>query len=76
MKNNSELQIDVQNAIKWKPLLNAAEIGVTSKDDNVSLTSSVSSWHQKEEAGRIAWNTPGIWRANNDLAVEHKNFLG
>jgi osmotically-inducible protein OsmY len=76
MKNNSELQIDVQNAIKWKPLLNAAEIGVTAKDGIVSLTISISSWYQKEEAGRIAWNTPGIWRVNNDLAVEHKYFLG
>jgi osmotically-inducible protein OsmY len=74
MKNNSELQINVQNAIKWKPLLNAAEIGVTSKDGIVSLTSSVSSWHQKEEAGRIAWNTPRIWRVNNDLAIEHRYF--
>jgi osmotically-inducible protein OsmY len=76
MRNNSKLQIDVQNALKWEPLLNAAEIGVTSKDGIVSLTSSVSSWYQKEEAGRIAWNTPGIWRVDNDLAVEHKYFLG
>jgi len=32
MKTNAELQTDVQNAIKWEPLLNAAEIGVTAKD--------------------------------------------
>ena len=37
MKTNSELQKDVQDAIKWEPLLNAAEIGVTAKDGVVSL---------------------------------------
>jgi hypothetical protein len=38
MKTNEDLQKDVQNAIKWEPLLNAAEIGVTAKDGVVSLT--------------------------------------
>ena len=38
MKNNEELQNDVQEAIKWQPLLHAAEIGVTAKDGVVSLT--------------------------------------
>jgi hypothetical protein len=28
MKSNAELQIDVQNAIKWEPLMDATEIGV------------------------------------------------
>jgi len=37
-KNNTELQADLQNAIQWKPLLNAKEIGVTAKDGVVSLT--------------------------------------
>lgn len=32
MKTDQELQTDVQNAIKWEPLLNATEIGVTAKD--------------------------------------------
>ena len=32
MKTNAELQKDVQDAIKWEPLLNTAEIGVTAKD--------------------------------------------
>lgn len=32
MKSNADLQKDVQDAIKWEPLLHAAEIGVTAKD--------------------------------------------
>ena len=51
MKNNEELQKDVQDAIKWEPLLNAAEIGVTVKDGVVTVTGVVDSytknWRQK-----------------------------
>ena len=43
MRNNAELQKDVQDAIKWEPLLNAAEIGVTAKDGIVSLAGVVDS---------------------------------
>ncbi|WP_209789166.1 BON domain-containing protein [Chryseobacterium sp. PvR013] len=38
MKTNSELQRDVQNAIRWEPLLHSSEIRVTAKDGVVSLT--------------------------------------
>jgi osmotically-inducible protein OsmY len=44
MKNNQELQTDVQNAIQWRPSLNATEIGVTAKDDVVSLTGFVDNY--------------------------------
>jgi hypothetical protein len=38
MKTNAELQKDVQDAIKWEPLLNVAQIGVMVKDGVVTLT--------------------------------------
>ena len=44
MKTNEELQKDVQDAIKWQPLLKAAEIGVTAKNGVVSLTGNVNSF--------------------------------
>lgn len=47
MKTNTDLQQDVQNAIKWKPLLGGAEIGVTAKDGIVSLTGTVDSYAKK-----------------------------
>jgi hypothetical protein len=49
MKNNSELHSDAQNAIKWEPLLNAAEIGVTAKDGVVSLSVAGDSYAKKLE---------------------------
>ncbi len=86
MKNNSELQTDVQDAIKWEPLMHASEIGVTVKDnwninDNditvqatghtVKLTGTVNSWFQKDEAARMAWDAPGVWSVENELAVDY-----
>jgi osmotically-inducible protein OsmY len=46
MKSNEDLQRNVQEAIKCEPLLHAAEIGVTVKDEIVSLTGSVDSYHR------------------------------
>ena len=60
MKSNSELQTDVQNAIKWEPLLNAAEIGVTAKDGVVSLTGVVDSYSKKMEAENAAKKVIGV----------------
>jgi osmotically-inducible protein OsmY len=60
MKTNEELQKDVQDAIKWEPLLNAAEIGVTVKDGIVTLTGNVDSYSKKSEAEDAAKNVAGV----------------
>ncbi len=60
MKSNQELQTDVQNAIKWEPLLHAAEIGVTAKDGVVSLTGIVDSYPKKMEAENAAKKVIGV----------------
>ena len=60
MKNNQELQTDVQNAIKWEPLLNAAEIGVTAQDGVVSLSGVVDTYAKKMEAENAAKRVIGV----------------
>ena len=60
MKTNEELQKDVQDAIKWEPLLNAAEIGVTAKDGVITLTGSVNSYAKKSEAEMATKNVAGV----------------
>jgi osmotically-inducible protein OsmY len=60
MKNNAELQKDVQDAIKWEPLLTAAEIGVTAKDGIVTLTGIVDTYAKKSEAEDAAKNVAGV----------------
>lgn len=60
MKSNEDLQKDVQNAIKWKPLLHAAEIGVTAIDGVVTLTGTVDSYAKKLEAEEAAKKVSGL----------------
>ena len=60
MKSNEELQKDVQDAIKWEPLLNAAEIGVTAKDGVITLSGIVSSYAKKMEAEGAAKSVAGV----------------
>lgn len=70
MKNNQELQTDVQNAIKWEPLLNAAEIGVTAKDGVVSLTGVVDSYVKKMEAENAAKKVIGVKALVENIEVK------
>ena len=60
MKTNEDLQRDVQDAIKWEPLLNAAEIGVIAKNGVVTLTGTVDSYAKKLEAEDAAKNVGGV----------------
>ena len=60
MKSNEVLQKDVQDAIKWEPLLNAAEIGVTVKDGVVTLTGVVDSYMKKLEAESATKKVAGV----------------
>jgi osmotically-inducible protein OsmY len=71
MKSNTELQQDVQDAIKWQPLLNAAEIGVTAKDGVVSLTGVVDSYAKKTEAEDAARNVAGVTALVEKIEVRY-----
>ena len=64
-------QIDVENAIARSWSVDDSDIHVTVKGTTVTLSGTVNYWYQKEEAGRIAWNTPGIWHVKNELAVDY-----
>ncbi len=66
MKTNLELQRDVQNAIRWEPLLHEAPIGVTAKDGVVSLSGVVDSYVKKMEAENAAKGVLGV-----KAVVEH-----
>lgn len=73
MKSNQELQTDVQNAIKWEPLLTAAEIGVTAKDGVVSLTGVVDSYAKKMEAENAAKKVIGVKALVEKIEVKFPN---
>jgi osmotically-inducible protein OsmY len=73
MKTNAQLQEDVQDAIKWQPLLNAAEIGVTAKDGVVSLTGVVDSYFKKIEAEDAAKNVGGVTALVENIQIKFPN---
>ena len=75
MKTNEELQKDVQDSIKWQPLLKAAEIGVTAKNGVVTLTGNVNSFTKKIEAEKAAKSVVGVRAVVEDIHVKISTSL-
>jgi osmotically-inducible protein OsmY len=71
MKTNQDLQNDVQDAIKWEPLLNAAEIGVIAKDGVITLTGTVDSYAKKLEAEYAAKNVSGVKAIAEEIVIRY-----
>ena len=74
MKTNEELQKDVQDAIKWEPLLHAAEIGVIANDGIITLTGNVDSYPEKAEAEYAAKNVAGVLAVVEKINIDFKNW--
>jgi osmotically-inducible protein OsmY len=73
MNKNAELQKAVQDAIKWEPLLNEAEIGVIVKDGVVTLTGVVDNYTKKIEAEDAAKNVLGVKAVVEKIEVKFSN---
>jgi osmotically-inducible protein OsmY len=73
MKTNADLQKDVQDAIKWEPLLSAAEIGVTAKEGIITLTGTVDSYWKKTEAEEAAKNVAGVKAVVEKIEIRFAN---
>lgn len=74
MKTNEVLQKDVQDAIKWEPLLQAAEIGVIVKEGVVTLTGTVDNYTKKIEAETAAKNVEGVKAVIEKIEVHYDSF--
>jgi osmotically-inducible protein OsmY len=66
---------DIQAALARNWSINDRDIHVKVAGNGVTLSGKVSSWYQKEEAGRIAWNAPGVWTVDNQLVIEYDYVL-
>ncbi len=73
MKSNETLQKEVQDAIKWEPLLNSAEIGVIVKDGIVTLTGNVDSYIKKVEAETAAKNVAGVKAVAENIKIHFES---
>ncbi len=74
MKTNEVLQRDVQDAIKWEPLLNAAEIGVSVKEGVVTLTGTVDAYAKKIEAESAVKKVTGVRAVVEEIKVKYDNW--
>jgi osmotically-inducible protein OsmY len=68
-KDNIEKK-DIEDAIIRNGHIDSIAIEVEVVNNLVTLKGSVDSWYQKSEAGRIAWNAPGVKQVQNDLYVD------
>jgi osmotically-inducible protein OsmY len=68
--DNALEKSDIENALARNWSISDKDIGVMVSGHKATLTGSVDSWYQKDEAGRLAWNAPGVWEVQNELVVE------
>jgi len=69
MKTNEILRKEVQDSIRWEPLLNTTDIGVIVSDGIVTLTGRVDSYYKKKEAEKTAKNIGGVKAVVDDIEV-------
>jgi osmotically-inducible protein OsmY len=69
IKNEINQEI-VEKALSRSWILDVDNIRVRVDGKTIYLSGIVDSLFQKEEAERIAWNTPGVWYVDNELLVE------
>lgn len=65
---------DIQKALE-RSSIDSSEINVSVSGKTVTLTGNVHTWHQKEEAGRVVWKTPGIENVKNQITVDYEYNL-
>ena len=89
MKDNTTVQKDVRDALKWEPLLSGTEILVSVNDGIVTLSGTVDSYIKRSGAERAAQHVSGVKEViekievkpdstysikdDNDIAVEIQN---
>jgi osmotically-inducible protein OsmY len=74
MKSNETLQRDVQESIKWEPLLHASQIGVIAKNGIVTLTGTVDSYAKKMEAETATKKVAGVKAIVEKIEIDYGHF--
>jgi osmotically-inducible protein OsmY len=67
--STTEVKTKIEDALRRSAEVDARRITVSAQDGAVTLCGNVSSWFEKEEAGRAAWAAPGGSRVIDNIAV-------
>jgi osmotically-inducible protein OsmY len=59
----------IEKALVRNAEIDAGHVNVAADGSTVTLSGSVRSWGEKAEAGKAAWNAPGVNTVRNDIAV-------
>jgi osmotically-inducible protein OsmY len=70
MKTDSQLQHDVMKELEWEPRIDAAHIGVAAKDGVITLSGSVGSYGEKDEAVKAAKRVYGVKAVVDEIEVK------
>jgi len=74
MKKDEELQHDVLDALRWEPLLSAAEIGVMVNNGIVTLTGMVDSYAKKSEAEEATKRVSGVRAVVEQIGMSYGHW--
>ena len=70
MKNDAQLQADVEQELRWEPSVHAEQIGVSVKDGVVELDGNVDSYYEKWAAERAAMRVSSVKAVASEIKVE------
>ena len=59
----------IEKALVRNAKIDAGKVKVAADGGTVTLSGSVRSWNEKDQAGKAAWNAPGVNTVRNDIAV-------
>lgn len=60
----------IHGAFQRYAQIDADHVKVNVKDGNVTLTGTVSSWYERDQAENAVWDAPGVNRVENKIEVE------